>query len=231
LASGNIPDLFVPDEIDSIVNTVTNRVKATGKVPDKGNCWEYFINEIRKNLHVVLAFSPVGDAFRTRAKKFPAIVNCTVIDWFQAWPYEALYSVGKRFMADVEMGSDGIRDAVEKFLPFSFTEVNKLAQKFQRVERRQVYTTPKSYLELLKLYGSLLFSQRSDADSAIDRLANGLQKLRDTAEAVHQIEADLKISLEDADQKKTVAEGIADVVSKEKAIVEVETAKAQVQAK
>lgn len=39
-----------------------------------------------------------------------------------------------------------------------------------------------------------------------------------------------QIKLEDAEQKKTVAEGIAETVSKEKAIVEVETAKAQVQA-
>ena len=54
---------------------------------------------------------------------------------------------------------------------------------------------------------------------------------RETASAVTQIEIDLKISLEEADQKRTVAEGIAEVVSKEKAIVEVETAKAQIQAK
>lgn len=40
----------------------------------------------------------------------------------------------------------------------------------------------------------------------------------------------LQIKLEDAEQKKTVAEGIAENVSREKAIVEVETGKAQVQA-
>lgn len=39
-----------------------------------------------------------------------------------------------------------------------------------------------------------------------------------------------QVKLEDAEQKKTVAEGIAETVSREKAIVEVETAKAQVQA-
>lgn len=58
---------------------MTNKVKAEGLVPDRKNCWEYFIKLIRKNLHVVLAFSPVGDDFRNRAKKFPALVNCTVI--------------------------------------------------------------------------------------------------------------------------------------------------------
>ena len=29
-----------------------------------------------------LCFSPVGESFRQRARKFPALVNNTVIDWF-----------------------------------------------------------------------------------------------------------------------------------------------------
>jgi dynein heavy chain len=231
LASGNIPDLFTVDEVDAIVNGVTNKVKALGLVPDRANCWDFFISEIRKNLHVVLAFSPVGDAFRTRARKFPAIVNCTVIDWFQPWPYEALFSVGKKFMSAVDLGEEKIRNVVEAFLPFSFTKVNDMATKFRLAERRHVYTTPKSFLELLKLYASLLKMKRENADASIQRLAKGLEKLRETAAAVTNIEADLKVSLEEADQKRSVAEGIAEVVSKEKAIVEVETAKAQVQAK
>jgi dynein heavy chain len=27
-----------------------------------------------------------SDEFRSRARKFPAIINCTVIDWFHPWP-------------------------------------------------------------------------------------------------------------------------------------------------
>jgi dynein heavy chain len=231
LASGNVPDLFAVDEVDTIVNAMTNRVKATGVAPDRNNCWEFFIGLIRRNLHVVLAFSPVGDAFRTRARKFPAIVNCTVIDWFQPWPYDALYSVGKKFLATMELGSQAIRGTIENFLPYSFTTVNKLANNFRQVERRHVYTTPKSFLELLKLYQVLLSKKNSEAEASIDRLSKGLDKLRQTASSVAQIEADLLISLAEADQKKTVAEGIAEVVSKEKAIVEVETAKAQIQAR
>ena len=114
-------------------------------------------------------------------------------------------------MADVDLGSQAIRNVVESFLPYSFTQVNQMANKFRLAERRHVYTTPKSFLELLKLYSMLLGSKRSDANGSIDRLANGLTKLRETAAAVTQIEADLKISLEEADQKRTVAEGIAEV--------------------
>ena len=36
--------------------------------------------------------SPVGEAFRRRLRTFPALVNCTTIDWFLPWPEEALRS-------------------------------------------------------------------------------------------------------------------------------------------
>merc|ERR1712072_705410 len=57
-------------------------------------------------------------------------------------------------------------------------------------------------------------------------LKAGLQKMQETADAVAEIEAGLKITLEDAEVKKTKAEGIAEVVGKEKAFVEVEAAMA-----
>lgn len=47
---------------------------------------------------------------------------------------------------------------------------------------------------------------------------------------MHRALSFVQVKLEDAEQKKTVAEGIAENVSREKAIVEVETSKAQVQA-
>ena len=42
-----------------------------------------FVQRVRDQLHVVLAMSPIGDAFRNRLRKFPSLVNCCTIDWFQ----------------------------------------------------------------------------------------------------------------------------------------------------
>ena len=52
--------------------------------------FNYFVNRCRENLHVILAFSPIGDAFRSRVRQFPSLINCCTIDWFQAWPDDAL---------------------------------------------------------------------------------------------------------------------------------------------
>lgn len=91
-----------------------------------------------------------------------------------------------------------------------------------------MYTTPKSYLELLKLYGRMLGAKRKESTAAIDRLASGLKKLRDTAAAVAKIEEELKVKLVAAEEKKSTSEAIAADVAANKAIVEAETEKANV---
>jgi len=125
LSSGEIADLFQAEDIDGIVNAVRPAVKSEGLVDSKDNCWKFFIDRIKKNLHMALCFSPVGDAFRNRAKKFPALINCSVIDWFHAWPEDALLSVAQKFLNDVEMASDEIRAGIESFMPYSFKIVGK----------------------------------------------------------------------------------------------------------
>ena len=66
-----------------------------------------FINRVRDNLHIILCMSPVGEAFRSRCRQFPSLINCCTIDWFMEWPEEALTSVSNRFLSKVDLGSPG----------------------------------------------------------------------------------------------------------------------------
>ena len=76
-----------------------NEAKSKGwNVDDRVAMQEYFINKFRDNLHVVLCMSPVGDTLRVRCRKFPAIINCTSINWFFAWPRDALCKVADKFL-------------------------------------------------------------------------------------------------------------------------------------
>jgi len=123
-----VADLYTEDEKTVIINSVRPKVKAIGKGDTPDDCWNYFIGKVKANLHVTLCFSPVGDVFRTRARRFPALVNCTVIDWFQPWPEEALHNVAKQFMKDLDLGEDKIRNSVVDFMPYSFGVANKAAK-------------------------------------------------------------------------------------------------------
>lgn len=91
------------------------------------------------------------------------------------------------------MPSDEVRAAIVKFMPFSFTVVNEFSEKIKEVERRYVYTTPKSFLELVKLFKNMLDKKMTYLDDERTKFEIGVGKLKDTEEAVAIIEQELII--------------------------------------
>ncbi|GKT34970.1 Dynein beta chain, ciliary, partial [Aduncisulcus paluster] len=223
LASGNIADLFNDDEEDEIIESIRNEVKQAGIFDTRDNCWNYFINKVKTNLHVVLGFSPVGDDFRIRARRFPALVNNTSIDWFHPWPHSALISVANRFLADVDLGGDEIRESISLFMADAHRMVNEKAGVFAQVERRKAYTTPKSFLELISLYKSLLSSERKSKLEKIERLDQGLVKLQTTEKDVALLKTDLQRTQVTVAEKEKDVENLLIKVKKEQ--VEVDAVK------
>lgn len=54
--------------------------------------------------------SPVGEALRIRTRKFPSMINCCTLDWFSSWPKAALIEVADKFLKEIELPSQEIRD-------------------------------------------------------------------------------------------------------------------------
>jgi dynein heavy chain len=229
LSSGNIPDLYSKDERESIINSLTNKAKAAGYSSEPASVWSYFISKIRENLHCCLCFSPVGNGLRVRARRFPALANCTVIDWFQPWPEQALASVGKKVLSQMDLGSPEVTKAIEHYMPTAFLAVNKACKVFASAESKYVYTTPKSYLEMLQLYRKMLRRKREENGRDVQRLQHGIEKLQKAASDVVELEDKLKIMLESAEEKRKVAEEIAKNVQREKDVVEAENQNAKVE--
>ncbi|XP_012509385.1 PREDICTED: dynein heavy chain 9, axonemal [Propithecus coquereli] len=229
LASGEIPDLYSDDEVENIISKVRNEVKSQGLVDNRENCWKFFIDRVRLQLKVTLCFSPVGNKLRVRSRKFPAIVNCTAIDWFHEWPQQALESVSLRFMQDTESVEPTVKQSISKFMAFVHTSVNQTSQSYLSNEQRHNYTTPKSFLEFIRLYQSLLRRNGKELKSKTERLENGLLKLHSTSAQVDALkaklaaqEAELKQKNEDADKLIQVVGVETDKVSREKALADEE---------
>lgn len=222
LASGEIPDLFPDDEVENIIGGVRNEVKGAGLVDTRENCWKFFIDRVRRQLKVVLCFSPVGATLRVRSRKFPAIINCTSINWFHEWPQEALVSVSLNFLRDATVLSHEFRDSVGRFMAFVHTSVNTTSKQYLQNERRYNYTTPKSYLEQISLYLKLLNQKHVELRGKVERLENGLEKLRSTAGQVAELKLTLAVQEVELKEKNDAADALI-------AIVGVETDKVQIE--
>jgi dynein heavy chain len=146
----------------------------------------------KSNLQMALCFSPVGDeGLRRRARQFPALVNSTVIDWFQPWPKQALRNVAASFLKEIDFIPEAIRENVIDFMPYSFERVNKASEEMLPKERRYVYTTRKSFFELIKLFKTMLNRKKDKLESSKGRYQLGLEKLQETAASVSQLEKEL----------------------------------------
>lgn len=139
-----------------------------------------------------------------------------MIDWFFPWPKDALLNVATRFLEEEDLGEKSVREAIIKFMPISFENVNKLSTKLYEVERRYVYTTPKSFLELIKLFKSMLQQKRDNLLKNRERYESGLIKLKETAEQVAVIEEEVKVKGIEAEEKKIEADKFAAKVKIEK---------------
>ncbi|GFH30639.1 uncharacterized protein HaLaN_29526, partial [Haematococcus lacustris] len=108
LNSGEVPGMFAQDEKDRVCSDIREWVIAQGLIPTKEVCYASFISRVRNNLHIVLAMSPVGEAFRARCRQFPSLINCCTIDWFSQWPEDALLLVSRKFLAGTDLGNDEV---------------------------------------------------------------------------------------------------------------------------
>lgn len=135
-----------------------------------------FIERVKKNLHNVVAMSPIGDAFRVRLRMFPSLINCCTIDWFTAWPKEALERVAIR-LTDKLAVSKELKQKCGDICQEFHLSVSLASEEYYLTQQRRNYVTPTSYLELIKSLLKFHSQKVADIKRQQMRYETGLEKL------------------------------------------------------
>ncbi|CAD7077293.1 unnamed protein product [Hermetia illucens] len=221
LNSGEVPNLFEADDYEKVIlDTREACNEAKKKDCTREEIFEFFNERVRNLLHLVICMSPIGEAFRRRCRMFPSLVNCCTIDWFESWPPEALYSVALGLFEGV-IEDQKERESLAKTSVYIHKTVEEAALTYYAEMRRRYYTTPSSYLELLKLYKSLLKKRTDIIIAKRERLANGLNKILETNDVVAVMQKDLETMVPQLDLE---AQAMKDLLAK----LEVDTKNADV---
>eukprot|EP00105_Crassostrea_gigas_P043640 XP_019927788.1 PREDICTED: dynein heavy chain 12, axonemal isoform X3 [Crassostrea gigas] len=193
LNTGEVPNLFAADEKAEIMEAVRPLAQAGDKMADFSPLalFAFFVNRCRENLHIIIAFSPIGDAFRNRLRQFPALINCCTIDWFQTWPDDALERVANKFLEQVELG-DNERKETTHIVKYFHQSTIRLSERYLSELGRHNYVTPTSYLELINSFKNLLSSKQEETMKAKRRYVVGLEKLAFAASQVATMQKELE---------------------------------------
>ena len=234
LSSGVIPDLFTREEYDGLFGSVRNAAKAANYSDDRDGLFAFFIDKFRKNLHYILCHSPVGDDFRIRGRKFPALISCMVVDEFMAWPRDALDGVARRFLVELvnngNLQDEDILGLVAANMAEVHLSIETANRRYLEVERRHNYCTPKSFLELISFYIKMLSEKQNSVSANCERLERGLAIMEQVQSKVEGLKEDLKITMVQVDEKKAATAVLIEQVTKASAIAAEEKAAADVEA-
>lgn len=195
LSTGEIPGLLPKDEQEAMVGELGPIYeKATGNEAVRADVIKFFYKNVRDNLHMVLCFSPVGEKFRDRARKFCAVFSSPTIDWFLPWPNEALQKVASSMVGPMPLQVDnpGVIDDIVHQMAAVHLGVDDNCKKYFSQFRRSIYVTPKSYLSFIGTYKVVYMKKKSELLEQADKLNGGLSKLADAERDVGKMQVELQ---------------------------------------
>ncbi|XP_004521647.2 dynein heavy chain 2, axonemal [Ceratitis capitata] len=231
-------NLFKSDEFEELKTELERPAKKAGIQFTTESLYNFFMQNVRENMHISLAMSPIGEDFRSYIRQYPALINNTSPNWFRLWPQEALLEVAQKFLAGFKINvsvpgkedekhrdslilttEDRLQKAVAYVFSVIHSSVAQMSVQMLAEVKRHNYVTSPNYLELVSGFKALLENKRFEVSSSANKLRNGLSKIQETQEKVSIMSEELKISSE---QVKILAKECEEFI----AIIEIQKAEA-----
>ncbi|XP_014244414.1 dynein heavy chain 2, axonemal isoform X2 [Cimex lectularius] len=222
LSTGEVTNLYKPEELDEIKITLADEAKRRNIIPSSEGIYELLLDHAKTNLHLLICMSPVGEKFRTRLRQFPSFVSCTTIMWLFDWPKVALLEVAYRSLTGINFSEtisgiqpqtevpdpggkpkptqEQLRHSISSVFATIHMSVLDVSRQMLSEMKRHNYVTPNNYLEFVAGYKKMLSQKREDISLQANKLRNGLSKLDDTRVKVQELEVELEEKNEKVNQ-------------------------------
>lgn len=193
LNQGEVPNIFPIDEKQEVLEMVRLAAQGGNRNIDVSplQVFSFFVNRCKQKLHIILSFSPIGDALRTRVRLYPSLVNCCTIDWYDSWPEEALQMIAKMSLVNVNVPSEEIKLAIMDTCQYFHTTAAATTRGFCQMASRHIYQTNASFIELIRSFQTLIDKKQQETYQAKMRYIGGLDTLAVAAAAIAIMQRDL----------------------------------------
>ena len=184
LTTGIVPAIFEKSEKGTIIDAYKPLAAKLNLPETKDAAYGLYVNRIRENLHLVISMSPSGDNLRNRCRNFPGLISSTTIDWFFEWPKEALLQVANFLFNDYKnIEKDNLPILCDHIIGVHLSLKDFSAEAYNS-QKRNIYTTPKNFLDYIKNFQNLYKKHLSDTQELIKHLENGLSVLADSSKNI-----------------------------------------------
>lgn len=156
----------------------------TGSPQEK---YAQFISNCKTNLHLVIAMNPINQSFRVRLRDFPALVNCTTIDYFHPWPQQALQTTAQYYIPNLDL----------PIVKMHQIAINESQEYFNHPSDTLYQFYQPHYLTFLNTFNTILLKRTNYMNFQIERYTSGVEKILATESDVSL----MQITLQDLQPK------------------------------
>lgn len=195
LATGEVVGLLQKDEKEAACNEVRNDFVRDNPQAEENtmNLYNYFLNRLRDNLHIVLSFSPLHHKFPIRAQMFPAVFSGVNINWFLPWPGEALVAVSANFLKNFKIDTtEENRNRLYELMASFQNRIRDMSTTYLSRMRKHVYVTPRSFLCFIEYYKKLYATKYNEVNVQEKSVNIGLRKLEEAAKSVVDMQVEIE---------------------------------------
>jgi dynein heavy chain 2 len=177
LATGDVPGLFKPNELDPLLAPIKEAASDQGW---RGTLYSFFTERVRQNLRIVLIMDCSSPTFTLTCESNPALYSKCALVWMEAWSAASMQSVASMLLGAPifeQLGDPAAAAAISKNLCFIHDSAVELG------------ATPKHFTEACKTYAQLYTQKRSVKQHQRESLKKGLAKLSDASALVDELTA------------------------------------------
>eukprot|EP00051_Salpingoeca_urceolata_P022687 m.374324 g.374324 ORF g.374324 m.374324 type:complete len:4620 (-) comp20005_c1_seq6:68-13927(-) len=214
LANGEVPGLFEGDEYAMLMTQCKEGSQREGLVLDgHDELYKWFSQQVMNNLHVVFTMNPSEDGLGDQATASPALFNRCVMDWFGDWPEDGFYQVAQEFLAELPLeradyeppmdfpraakrtpDAPTFKDAVVNACVFVHKSVHKANRSLGKAQGVNSVITPRHFVEFINQCVAIRGEKAKELEEQRHHLEIGLTKIRETFDAVGQLQKDLEVA-------------------------------------
>lgn len=172
ISAGEVPGLYTPEELEPIMRQLKDEMSSQYEYK---TVFEFFVSRVKKNLTIIMSLNYQHPNFAKNTAQNPALFSKCNIIWSEGWSKEALYTVAKNELKDIE--SD-IGNSYEQILQSILIVHNS---------SHQLGTSPQSFTNLITQFKSIYLKTKDASGGQSKHLLAGLQKLSDAEAMVDEL--------------------------------------------
>ncbi|KAK3929891.1 Cytoplasmic dynein 2 heavy chain 1 [Frankliniella fusca] len=217
LSSGEVPGLYQPEELESVVTPLRN---LAAQDDFQGSLLTFFSERVLQNLHIVLVLDFTRSTFITLCESNPALYKQCSVMWWSDWSITSMQSIPQMLLQREEnptqiQNAIKSKDKILNLISQKLSQEESLLEGFSYIHQAAIsqQRTPLRYILFVRTFLHIYITSTLDIYQRQEKLRAGVSKLTEAKQVVAKLKSDANYQEELLAEKQAAANNALEMIT------------------